>query len=117
MVEITNLVDPDQGSDYTPGSTVQLVCSADGPFDITSTVWNSTCTGGCFVLQQTSQPLIMKDILHSTDSGNHTCTIIDDVGNSGSATVEIQVTGKYAIMLVVEMLLKLIISRCTTVLI
>ena len=93
MVTITNIIDSDQGPDYTPGSAVQLKCSADGPFPTAVTYWNSTCTGDCFVLQQSTQQMIMKDILHAADSGNHTCTIVDDVGNTGSATVEILVTG------------------------
>ena len=104
MVEITNTIDPDQGPDYVPGSTVQLMCSAEGPFDIISTVWNSTCTGGCFVLQQMSQPLVTKDILHSIDSGNHTCTITDDVGNYGSATIEVQVAGGCLYMSIILLL-------------
>ena len=93
LVMITNTIDSNQGPNYAPGTAVQLLCFADSQFDTTETLWNSTCTGNCFVLQQSSQPLIMKDILHAVDSGNHTCTIVDDVGNIGSATIEIRVTG------------------------
>ena len=35
----------------------------------------------------------MKDILHAVDSGNHTCTVVDDVGNTGSSAVELLVSG------------------------
>ena len=91
---ITNTIDSDHGPVYAPGSSVQLMCSVDGPFPITVTRWNSTCTGDCFVLQQSAQQSIMKSILQATDAGNHTCTIIDDVGNTGSATVEVLVSGK-----------------------
>lgn len=94
MVMITNTIDPDQGPEYTPGSAVQLRCSVDGPFTAAVTVWNSTCSGDCFVLQQSAQEVIMKTIVHGVDSGNHTCTIVDDVGNTGSATIVIRVTGK-----------------------
>ena len=92
---ITNTIDPDHGPVYAPGSSVQLMCSVDGPFPIAVTRWNSTCTGNCFVLQQSAQQSIMKSILHATDSGNHTCTVIDDVGNTGSATIEVLVSGKF----------------------
>ena len=86
---------PDQGPIYTPGSMVQLTCSAGGGFGPLVTNWTSTCTGSCFVLQQSTQDSIMTDILHSVDGGNHTCTVHDDVGNSGSATIEIIVSGMY----------------------
>ena len=79
MVMITNVIEPNQGPDYAPGSTVQLMCSVDGPFSTVVLMWNSTCTGNCFVLQQSSLESVMKDILHAVDSGNHTCTIVDDV--------------------------------------
>jgi len=46
----------------------------------------------CFVQGQTENT-IEKNILHSVDSGNHTCTVTDDVGNTGSATYEVRVTG------------------------
>ena len=91
---IINAIDPDHGPVYAPGSFIQLMCSVDGPFPIAVTRWNSTCTGNCFVLQQSAQQSIMKDILHAADSGNHTCTVVDDVGNTGSATMEIIVSGK-----------------------
>ena len=69
------------------------MCSVDGPYEAIDTTWNSTCSEDCFVLQQSAQQLIMKEVLHSVDSGNHTCIIVDDVGNVGSATIEIRVTG------------------------
>ena len=55
----------------------------------------STCSGDCFVLQQSSQEIVMRDVLHSVDSGNHTCSVVDDVGNTGSTTVEVLVSGMY----------------------
>ena len=94
-VVITNTIDPDHGPVYAPGSSVQLMCSVDGPFPIAVIRWNSTCTGNCFVLQQSAEQSIMKSILHATDSGNHTCTVIDDVGNTGSTTTEVLVSGKF----------------------
>lgn len=45
------------------------------------------------MLQQSAQDSIMKDVLHAVDSGNHTCTVVDDVGNSGNSTVEILISG------------------------
>ena len=91
---ITNGDNADQGPIYIPGSTLLLNCSADGRFGPVITTWTSTCTGSCFVLQESAQELIMKDVLHSVDSGNHTCTVVDDVGNTGNATVEVLVSGR-----------------------
>ena len=90
---MTIVIVPDQGPIYSPGSTVLLTCSADGQFGPVLTTWTSTCMGSCFVLQQSAQESIMKDVLHAVDSGNHTCTVVDDVGNIGNSTVEILVSG------------------------
>ena len=78
---------------YTLGSTLMLMCSVDGRYGPVNISWTSTCTGVCFVVQQSSQVLITKSVIHSVDSGNHTCTAVDDVGNTGSSTVEIRVEG------------------------
>ena len=45
------------------------------------------------MLQESSRNTIRKDILHAVDSGNHTCMVVDDVGNSGNATLNMQVSG------------------------
>ena len=39
MVMITNVIEPNQGPDYAPGSTVQLMCSVDGPFSTVVLMW------------------------------------------------------------------------------
>ena len=83
----------DQGPVYSLGSTLMLMCSVDGRYGPINITWTSTCTGMCFVLQQSSQVLVTKNILHSVDSGNHTCMVVDDVGHIGSSTVEIRVEG------------------------
>lgn len=93
-VTITDVTSPDRGTKYVPGSSVQLQCLADSRFAPVVTIWNSTCNGSCFVLQQTAQEVIMTDVLHSADSGNHSCAVIDDVGNTGHATIEMNVVGE-----------------------
>ena len=96
-VTITDITNPDQGTEYTPGLSVQLQCLADSRFAPVVTTWNSTCNGSCFVLQQTGQQVIRTDVLHSADSGNHSCTVTDDVGNIGHTTYEMHVVGEYII--------------------
>lgn len=95
MVTISYTIDSGQGTDYIPGSSVLLMCSSDSRFAPVVTMWNSTCNGSCFVIEQSDQELIMTDVLHSADSGNHTCTVIDDVGNIGNATIELHVSGEH----------------------
>ncbi len=92
-VMIEDAATPEQGSIYAPGSTVMLTCSADGRFGPVVITWTSTCRGNCFVLQQSAQDVIMKNALHSVDEGNHTCNVVDDFGNTGNSTFEIEVTG------------------------
>lgn len=54
------------------------------------------------MLKQSSQESITSTLLHSADSGNHTCTVIDDVGNTGSATVEMLVSGMTILLKVIK---------------
>ena len=94
-VTITDVTDPNRGTEYAPGSSVQLQCVADSRFAPFVITWNSTCNASCFVLQQLTQEVIMTDVLHSTDSGNHSCTVVDDVGNTGHVTIEMHVVGEH----------------------
>jgi len=63
-------------------------------FEPLSYLWTSTCSGDCFVLAQSTWSSIHKAIIHSTDSGNHSCMVTDDVGNTGSASIEMNVVGE-----------------------
>ena len=92
-IPVTITASTGQSPVYTPGSSVQFMCSASGQFGPVVTTWTSTCSGSCFVLQQSAQQSIRKDILHAVDSGNHTCSVEDDVGNTGSSTIELLVSG------------------------
>ena len=74
-------------------SSLNLTCSPSGALlPPLSYQWTSTCSGSCFVLQGASQTLIQSS-LHSIDSGSHTCQVTDDLGNTGTATVEVIVNG------------------------
>lgn len=75
-------------------SPVTLNCGVTGvSYSPLSYQWTSTCTGSCFVLLGDTATLTQSS-LHSVDSGNHTCSVTDALGNSGSATAEIVVAGK-----------------------
>ena len=92
VTRITDVNNSTHGADYPPGSTLVLNCSVSNPFGPEMYLWSSSCTGNCFIQGQT-ESVVEKNILHSIDSGNHTCTVTDDVGNAGSATYEVRVTG------------------------
>ena len=75
-------------------SPINLTCSVSGNFSASLTYeWSSTCTGNCFILQA-MVPMLTKSSLHSVDSGNHTCTVSDSLGYSGSSTIEIKINGE-----------------------
>ena len=82
-------------NDYRAASKVTLTCQVIRGVGWTFQ-WSSTCTGpssDCFVPGQTTQA-ITRGNLRSTDSGNHTCTATRDIGNTGSATIEMNVVGE-----------------------
>ena len=70
-----------------------LTCQAQGGTEEFSYQWSSTCTGSCFITDQVSRS-VTRDALRSSDSGNHTCVVLDSAGNSGTGSVTISVIGK-----------------------
>ena len=62
--------------------------------------WTSTCSGECFVLGQSATSIVSTQFLKAVDSGAHTCTITDSVGNIGNASVRISTTGKHKLFFV-----------------
>ena len=83
------------GVEQNVAESLTLTCQAEGGTGIYSYQWSSDCTGDCFVTSQDTQT-IAQDALHSTDSGNHTCTVTDSAGNAGSVTIQIQTGGTSA---------------------
>ena len=86
-------------AEYLAGSSVVLSCSATGAVGLVTYEWTSTCTGECFITSQSTQNTVIKDSIHSIDGGNHTCTITDDIGNSGSTTIQMHVAGTLALVI------------------
>ena len=85
------------GPKYQAASSGSLICEITGNFFGTATYqWSSTCTGDCFVLGRNT-PTVSTGAFRSIDSGAHTCTAVDAVGNSGTATIQMNVVGKQTI--------------------
>ena len=79
---------------HQASSSLNLTCSVQGQSDAQlSYQWTSTCTGNCFVLGSTTQS-ITQTALHSVDSGTHTCSVTDALGNQGMATIQMTVVGE-----------------------
>ena len=92
-LDVSIAVSP-SGVVHQASSSLNLTCGRSGQSNTQiSYQWSSTCTGNCFVLGGRVSNL-MQTALHSIDSGNHTCSVIDAFGNRGMATVEIIVSGK-----------------------
>ena len=75
------------------GASLQLVCQVGNtpthPIGAVVYEWTSTCSGGCFVLGQSRAATVGTQYLKAVDSGTHTCTVTDGVGNRGSSSVNI----------------------------
>ena len=80
------------------GTPFQLACLiGSSPTPSISPVvyeWTSTCSGECFVLRQSGAATVSTQCLKAVDSGTHTCTVTDSVGNQGSASVNVSASGK-----------------------
>lgn len=77
---------------YQVGSSLTLMCMAQGGHLPLTYSWNTTCDGDCFTLGKKTDS-VGRSALRSIDSGNHTCVVTDYAGQTGSATVEITVSG------------------------
>ena len=77
---------------YQAGSSVTLTCQAYGGSLPLTYVWNSTCDGNCFVLEETTQS-VTNSAVHSRDSGSHNCSVTDYVGHSGFAVLQMSISG------------------------
>ena len=77
---------------YPVGSSLSLACQAQGGYSPLSYNWNSTCSGICFALGATTST-ITRSVLHSADSGIHTCTVTDYIGHTGTSMIQVGLTG------------------------
>ena len=56
--------------------------------------WSSSCSGQCSVAGQTDNAVTIS-LLQSIDSGTYTCTVTDNVGNTGNGSLHFNATGKF----------------------
>ena len=92
-LQVTIAVMPHVVISYQAGSSVTLLCQAMNGHPPLSYAWNSTCPlGVCFVYGEDTQS-VSESILHSRDSGTHTCLVTDYIGRTGSASIQMTVTG------------------------
>ena len=56
--------------------------------------WSSSCSGQCYVAGQTDDTVTIS-LLRSIDSGTHTCTVTDNMGNTGNGSLHFNVTGEF----------------------
>ena len=84
------------GTTYHVATSVTLICQVGlEAVQPVSYQWSSSCTGQCSIDGQTDDTITIS-LLRSTDSGTHTCTVTDNVGNSGNGSLNFNVTGKFA---------------------
>ncbi len=81
-----------EGPLFEAASSVELSCTASGVTPFTA-VWTSTCSGDCFILGVTESSLYV-DSVHYIDSGTHSCTLTDALGDSGMASISMSIGGK-----------------------
>lgn len=81
------------------GTSHELACEIDNsqtaPVGALTYKWTSTCSGECFVLRQSGLGTVSTQYLKAADSGTHTCTVTDSVGNQGNASVNTSATGRF----------------------
>ena len=87
-------------NEYRAGSgpmTVTCTATATNPTGALSYQWSSTCSD-CAFRNATSRS-VTQQVVHSTATGTHTCTVIDLSGRNvpGNASIVIKVVGKLVV--------------------
>ena len=75
-------------NEYRAATSLTLTCVVVGETRTVSYEWTSSFGG-----YSTSES-ITRGQLQSQDTGTHTCTAMDDDGNTGSGSIEVIVVGK-----------------------
>ena len=89
-----------QPSNYRPGSSLQLTCRVEGVTGYLRYRWTTTCTSSyCFVNNWYTSSSVSENILSYVDAGNHTCTVTDGVGNTGTSNATVNIKGRGVIFL------------------
>ncbi len=108
---------PDQYPHYNlpnfrASSSVTLRCIAEGASGSVEYRWSSTCSA-CFASNSNSAS-ISEQFLRSRDNGEHTCTVRDAAGNSGSYTQQMNIKGLTIMAWHIVLLMFIIIYLCQT---
>lgn len=87
-----------QGPEVNAAESLSLSCQASGGTGVYNYQWSSTCNGNCILsTSNLAAQTITRDAARSADSGIYTCTVIDNAGNNGSNSTEIQITGEISL--------------------
>ena len=77
---------------YRPASSVTLTCVVYDAIGSVQYKWMSSQVES--FAHQLSVQHIVRNILTASDAGTHTCTVIDELGNTGSASTDMILIGK-----------------------
>ena len=81
---------------YRPGSSITIQCVVEGATGSVRYVWSTTCTSSnCFVRNGYTGSTLRDSFLRYDDTGDHTCTVMDGIGNTGTSTAVVNVQGKW----------------------
>ncbi len=82
------------GPEINAAEVFTLSCMASGGTGVYSYLWNSTCTGNCFLtMANQASSILVRDAARSSDSGTYMCSVTDNAENAGVNTTILQVTG------------------------
>ena len=80
---------------YRTGSSVTLQCMVEGASGSVSYYWTTTCTSSCFMSDGYTGSTLQDNFLRYYDAGNYTCTVTDEIGNTGQDKVVMNINGRY----------------------
>ena len=84
---------PQSSTYYLLGSPVTLICHTQDASGSVNYLWSSTSSD--FFAYNSTAMFNKKKMLSAADAGIHTCTVTDQLGNTGEARLEMMFSGTY----------------------
>ena len=86
-----------QNNEYRAASgPLVATCRVQGTSGAVTFQWSSTCRDCPFqsIKPQSTRSVLVRAALHSGDTGTHTCTVNDNQGRAGIASIVMNIKGK-----------------------
>ena len=104
----------DQNEYRAASGPLNATCRVQGTSGVINFQWSSTCRDCPFqsTKPESTSNVLHRPALHSGDTGTHTCTVNDNQGSAGTASIVMNVKGKIVLFGCDQMKIGLLTVSC-----